>query len=56
MCLITYLAETYILTEKNKETQAVFERQILRSSFGGIKLKTNIEFYRVYKNPDRVSI
>ena len=56
--ILIYSAETWVLTEKDKQTLAVFERKVLRSIFKGIKegnfwrKRTNLEIYRCFKEPD----
>ncbi|GFT28216.1 hypothetical protein TNCV_645651 [Trichonephila clavipes] len=58
--ILTYAAETGGMTEKEKETLAIFEGRGLRSIFGGLNCDTiwrkraNLEIYKLLKQTDIV--
>jgi len=58
--VVTYGSEAWCMTQKEEQTLLVFERKILRSIFGGIKVdetwrrRYNHELYQLYNEPDIV--
>ena len=58
--VVAYGSEAWCMTQKDEQTLLVFERRILRSIFGGVKVEENWrrrynhELYQLYNEPDIV--
>ena len=58
--VVAYGSEAWCMTQRDEQTLLVFERRILRSIFGGIKVdnnwrrRFNHELYQLYNEPDIV--